>query len=133
MKHLSLLILSLVALGIFIGCRHKESPGSPGASSRPASHEASQAASPGAPQVAETASARIDSAGGSVRLSDGTRAEFPPGALDKPGEVTLRRLKSSPRGQVESACVWLDCTAPAAQFAKDVAIRVPLPVKATAK
>jgi hypothetical protein len=137
MRHIALLTLAVAGLGIFIGCRDKETPsgssGGQSASSQPASQAASRSASsqPVAPVVVESATGRIDPAGGTVRLSDGIRVEFPPGALDKSGDVTIKRLKGSPWQQVAPAGVWLDCTAPQAEFGKDVSIRVPLPVKAS--
>ena len=141
MRHFSLLTLVIVGLGIFNGCRDDDTQANRGSdggstSSRPTSKVASRSSSspPVTPVVAESATGRIDAAGGTVRLSDGIRVEFPPGALAKACEVTVARLDPTTlfRTRVSDRRIALDVTCPE-KLLKAAQVRLPLPKKAKAK
>lgn len=140
MRHFSLLILVVVGLGIFNGCgddkhANRKSGGS-GASSQPTSGDVSRSSPPQSvtPVVVESATGRIDAAGGTVRLSDGIRVEFPPEAMAKACEVTVKRIDPE-----SLFCTWvsdrrivLDVTCPE-KLLKAAQVRLPLPKEATAQ
>ena len=112
----SFFVLAIVAGGLYWYFRTPSKPVVPG---------------PNPSVPVESTSARIDSTGGTISLADGIRVEFPAGALSSPRDVTLQRLKGSPwASQGKSTGVWLECTVPGPEFAKDACVRVPLPMSA---
>ncbi|MBI5723153.1 MAG: hypothetical protein HZA50_04280 [Planctomycetes bacterium] len=143
MRRIALLTLAIAGLGIFIGCPDKKtsdgggSTSSGSSSSQPASQAATRSASsqPVAPVVVESATGRIDAAaGGAVKLSDGIRVEFPPGALAKACEVTVKRIdpKSLFRTRVSDRRIVLDVTCPE-KLLKAAQVRLGLPKEAKAR
>jgi hypothetical protein len=137
MKHSSLLTLVVLGLGIFNGCRDKaqtnRNSGEGGTSSQPTSKAVSTPSQSVAP-VVESVAGRIDATGGTVRLSDGIRVEFPPEAVAKACEVTVKRLNPESLfcTRVSDRRIVLDVTCPE-KLLKAAQVRLPLPKAATAQ
>lgn len=75
----------------------------------------------------------ISPSGGTVALKDGTSVVFPAGAVSSPLQVTLKKGQPSTwfDGSGEQQKAVVETTASVTEFAKDVEIRIPLPVGMT--
>ena len=80
------------------------------------------------PDTASTTTRTVDSGGGAVALSDGTRLVFPAGAVSDLVQVTLTRVNPADFFDAQEGVqqVVLSATASASQFAQPVEIMIPL-------
>lgn len=135
MRRIVLLAFVVAGSGLFFcGCGDDDTSNGRGAGDGNSSRQPdSQPAwtRPAAPVVIESVTTQVDVGGGAVGLSNNIRLEFPPGAIAKACEVTVKRIdpKSMFRPRIADRRIVLDVTC-GEKLRKSAQIRIPLPKNA---